>query len=83
MTKMIEYIAEQIKQDQAQVEELSFYIKGLYSRINDSIAANAGTIVKGTESMYKEIDSTFSKKTKLEQKILSAKRQIMVELGIN
>lgn len=80
---MVEYFADQIKKDQAQVEGLHLHIKDLYARINASIAENAGAITKSTESLYKEIDSTFGKKSKLEQNIQACKRQIFVELGIN
>lgn len=83
ISKMVEYAAAQIKNDQAEVESLRLHIKDLYARINSGLAATNGVITKGIENLYKEIDSTFNKKSKLEQNIQSAKRQIMIDLGIN
>lgn len=83
ISKMVEYTADQIKKDQAEVEELRLHIKDLYARINDGLAATNGVITKGIENLYKEIDYNFSKKSKVEQNIQAAKRQIFADLGIN
>lgn len=75
-------IASNIQRDQVKVDELSGHIKGLYASINDGLAASNGVITKEIDSLYKEIDSTFGKKVKLEQSIHAAKRQIFIELGV-
>lgn len=78
----VSVIAGNIQRDQAKVDELSLHIKGLYASINDGLAESNGVITKQIDALYKEIDSTFGKKVKLEQSILAAKRQIFVELGV-
>lgn len=83
ISKMVEYTADQIQKDQAEVEGLRLHIKDLYARINDGLAATNGVITKGIENLYKEIDSTFNKKSKVEQNIQAAKRKIFADLGIN
>lgn len=83
ISKMVECTADQIQKDQAEVEQLRLHIKDLYARINDNLATTNGIITKDIENLYKEIDSTFNKKSKVEQKIQAAKRKIFADLGIN
>lgn len=79
----VEQIASEIQAGNNEVEKLRMHIKDLYQQINDGLSASNGVITKSVENLYKEIDSTFNKKTKIEQAVMQAKRQIFIELGIN
>lgn len=79
----IENATDTIHRDQLLVDGLRNHISDLYAQINYGLSASGGVITKDIDNLYKEIDSTFGKKSKLEQKINTAKRQIFTELGIN
>lgn len=65
------------------IEKLSSRIKELYDNINNGLSDSNGVITKEIDSLYKEIDATFGKKTKLEQEVLVLRRQIHIELEID
>lgn len=79
----VEIIVDNLRPKQEQVEGLRMHIKDLYQQINDGLSASNGVITKGIENLYKEIDATFNKKSKIEQEVMQAKRQIFIELGVN
>lgn len=80
--EVVELLADGIIRDQVQIDNLYNHIKDLYQQITDSFSVSSGVVTKDIERLYKEIDATFGKKTKLEQNVNAAKRQIFSELGV-
>jgi hypothetical protein len=75
-------LADSIIGHQQNVDEYKNKIKSLFDDITFGLVQSNNIITKEIENKYKEIDSTFNKKSKHEQSILELKRQIFKELNV-
>lgn len=75
-------IADKIQEKLRGVDAFRAHIQVLYDNINSGLSESNGVITKEIDSLYKEIDAMYGKKTKLEQEVLVLRRQINIELGI-
>lgn len=81
--KDVTVLADEIINLQAQAKVHKDHINSLFNKIMLGLSENKNKISKEIENMYKEIDSTFTKKSKVEQRILELKREIFKELQVD
>lgn len=77
MSEQINELVVSIKSADAQVQEMSLKIKGLYDIIQEKFTEAAGIRTKEIDQFYKDIDSTFNAKSKLEANVVNMKKQIL------
>lgn len=75
-------ISSSINEHQLSVNEHKDKIKKLFDEIMLGLVESKNVITKEIENKYKEIDSTFNKKSKHEQSILELKRTIFKVLQV-
>lgn len=81
--KDVTVLADEIINLQTQAKVHKDHINSLFTKIMLGLSENKNKISKEIENMYKEIDSTFTKKSKVEQRILEIKREIFKELQVD
>ncbi|UYE98925.1 hypothetical protein XbC2_530 [Xanthomonas phage XbC2] len=73
-------IAQNIKDTQVQIEDMSNRVKGMFDEITNRFVASNGIRTSEIDQLYKQIDSTFNAKAKLEAHVRSQKNVIMKTL---
>lgn len=73
-------IAQNIKDTDVQINNLSVRVKSLYDEINSRFTESNGIRTSEIDNLYKQIDSTFNAKAKLESHVRSQKNVIMKTL---
>ncbi len=73
-------IAQNIKDVEVQINDMSNRVKGLYDQITLAFVATNGVRTSEIDQLYKQIDSTFNAKAKLEAHVRSQKNVILKTL---
>ena len=73
-------IAQNIKDVEVQINDMSNRVKGLYDQITLALVATNGVRTSEIDQLYKQIDSTFNAKAKLEAHVRSQKNVILKTL---
>lgn len=73
-------IAQNIKETEVQIADMSNRVKGMFSEITDRFVESKGIRTSEIDQLYKQIDSTFNAKAKLEAHVRSQKNVIMKTL---
>lgn len=73
-------IAQNIKDTEVQIADMSNRVKGMFSEITDRFVESNGIRTSEIDQLYKQIDSTFNAKAKLEAHVRSQKNVIMKTL---
>lgn len=77
MSEQINELVVSIKSTNVKVQEMSLKIKCLYDIIQETFTETAGIRTKEIDQFYKDIDSTFNSKTKLEANVVNMKKRIL------
>jgi hypothetical protein len=77
MSEQINDLVVSIKSTDVQVQEMTLKIKGLYETIQEKFTESKNIRTKEIDQFYKDIDSTFNAKSKLEASVVNMKKQIL------
>lgn len=72
----IEELVSDIKQNESFIDTMKADIKVLYQVLNDKLQASSSVVTKEIEGIYKEIDSSFNKKSIVEVRVLELKKEL-------
>lgn len=70
-------IAQNIKDTQVQIDGMSNRVKSMFDEITNRFVESNGIRTSEIDQLYKQIDSTFNAKAKLEAHVRSQKNMIM------
>lgn len=76
ITSKIDQLVSDIKQNESFIETMRVDIKVLYKVLNDKLQNSGSVVTKEIEGIYKEIDSSFNKKSIVETKVLEMKKEL-------
>lgn len=73
-------VAKNIKDTEVQISDMSNRVKDMFSEITERLVQSKGIRTPEIDQLYKQIDSTFNAKAKLEAHVRSQKNVIMKSL---